>query len=192
MTTTTRTDPATAYWAEVERVLRTDHHAKKGEVTKAVAEYREHMKPAGDSILNTDPADTAKAIIGHGLIPTLPAIGARLQLTFTLTDPKKTAANPEAAAEAAIKLVAALDRLERALGGEGLEAGKPEVLPGLVLLALTPVNTLGAVKRLEQLAVELDKATRQLAKADPELRDEVRLRDKAGETISAAVMYQAA
>lgn len=189
---TTRTDPATAYWAEVERVLRADHQAKKSEAAKAVAEYREHMKPAGDSILNTDPNETAKAIIGHGLIPTLPAIGARLQLTFTLTDPTKTAANPEAAAEAAIKLVAALDRLERALGGDGLEAGKPEVLPGLVLLALAPVNALGAVERLGQLAVELDKASRQLAKADPELKDEIRLRDKAGEAVSAAVMYQAA
>jgi len=192
MTATTRTDPTAAYWTEVDRVLRTDHHAKKGEATKAVAEFREHMKPAGQTILNTDPADTAKAIIGHGLIPSLPAVGAKLQLTFTLSDPKKTAAHPELAAESTVKLVAALDRLERALGGEGFTAGTPEALPGMVLLVLTPTNALGAVERLQKVATELDKASRQLAKADSELKDDIRHRKVAGERVTAAVMCQAA
>ena len=181
-----------AYWDDVADELKSVHHAKAAEVKAAIAKYREHMQPAGQTLYNRSPESVAKSIVAHGLIPSLPAVGTKLQLTFTLTDPKKVAANPELAAETTCKLIAALDRLERAFGGEGFEVGTPEPLPGLVLLVLTPVQALGAVDRLTKVAAELDKASRQLTKADKELKAETSRREKDGERVTAAVMCQAA
>jgi len=93
---------------------------------------------------------------------------------------------------AEVATAAVVAELERALGGEGFTAGTREALPGLVLFVLTPVQALGAVERLQKVATELDKASRQLAKADSELKDDIRHRKVAGERVTAAVMCQAA
>ena len=118
-----------AYWNDVADELKSVHRAKAAEVRTAIVAYRAHMQPAGQTLYNRSPESVAKSIVAHGLIPSLPAVGARLQLTFTLTDRKKVAANAIGAAVSADKLIAALDRLEKAFGGEGFTVGTPEALP---------------------------------------------------------------
>jgi hypothetical protein len=180
------------YWDDVADVLKSVHGAKVAEVRTAIAAYRDHMRPAGQTIYNRSPESVAKSIVGHGLIPSLPAIDAKLQLTFTLADPMKVLESSEAATLASSKLIAALERLERASGGEGFTVGTPEAIPGMVLLALTPVQAMSAVERLTKVAKELDRASRQLVKADKELKGETARHEKAGEQVTAAVMCQAA
>ena len=192
MVAKTRDDAEDDYWGEVERLLRLEHRAKKAEAAKAVREFRIHMEPAGQTVYNSDPAEVARTIIGHGLIPSIPAEGLNLLLTFQLTDPNAVLEAPMAAAKSAAGLIDALGNYERLMGGEGFNLQGAEALPGLVLVTLKPVRALGAAERLKAVAEELERAFKGAARVDAKLKAEVGLRKAAGEQWSAATYHKAA
>lgn len=188
----TATDTGTEYWNEVERILRVEHRAKRAESTDAVEKFRAHMEPAGQTIYNSDPTEIAATIIGHGLVPSLPAVGLHLQLAFALADPETVLADPLAVATSAAGLIDALSDYERILGGQGFSVDGAEALPGLVLVTLKPKIALRAADRLKRVAEEVERASRRAARADAKLKAEVGLRKAAGERVTASPWYKAA
>ncbi len=180
------------YWADVAEELERTHHAPPADIPAAIAEFRQHMAPAGQTIYNDDPAEIAATMVGHGYFDSVPAVGLSLQVVFKLTDPDKVLADPMAAARSAAGLIQALDRMECALGGEGLKLDDAESLPGHVMLSLKPVQALGAAERLRTLSAEVDAASRKAANADAKLMAEVRKRTGAGEEVFVTPLYKAA
>ena len=188
----TATDTGTEYWSEVERILRLEHRAKRAEAAGAVAQFRIHIEPAGQTIFNSDPSEIAATIIGHGLIPSLPAVGLQLQLAFALADPESVLADPLTVATTAAGLIDALSDYERLLGGRGFSVDGAEALPGLVLVILKPVQAVGAAARLKRVAEEVERAWKRAAKVDAKLKAQLGLRKAAGERVSASPCYKAA
>jgi hypothetical protein len=169
-----------AYWADVAEELEHVHHAPPADIPTAIAEFRQHMAPAGQTIYNDDPAEVATTMIGHGYFDSVPAAGLGLRVFFKLNDPDKVLDDPTAVAKLATGLIDALDHMERALGGEGLRRDETEALPGQVIVSLMPVQALGAADRLAKVADAVGHASQE---ADTKLTQEVRKRETAGEKV---------
>ncbi len=148
-----------AYWADVAEELRTTHHAPAADVPQAISEFRSHMAPAGQTIYNDDPAEIARTIVAHGLIPSVPQVGLCLQLTFVLTDPDEVLDDPHAVAATVAKLIDAVSDYELSLGGNGLTAYGMDAAPGVVQLYLKPSNAMGAMTRLKIVADAVNNPT---------------------------------
>ena len=153
-----------AYWVEVADELAQSHVARQSEIASAIAEYRAHMAPAGQTIYNRSPQSVAKSIVAHGLMPSVPPVGLCLQLTFELTDPKLVMDDPQSVALKVAGLIDDLSDYERTLGGAGLTPDGMESAPGQVWLYLRPVEAAGAMDRLKTVAAAVN------AKVHPPLK----------------------
>jgi hypothetical protein len=169
-----------AYWADVAEELERTHHAPPADIPAAIAEFRQHMAPAGQTLYNNSPERIARTMVGHGYFDSVPAAGLGLRVFFKLTDPVKVLDDPAAVAIMAAGLIDALDQMERALGGEGLRRDETEALPGQVIVSLMPVQALGAADRLAKVANAVGQASQA---ADTNLTQEVRKRETAGEKV---------
>jgi hypothetical protein len=141
-----------AYWEDVADELAKTHHAPAAEIPAAVAEFRQHMAPAGQTIYNDAPAEVAETIVAHGLLPSVPPVGICLQLTFKWTDPDKVLDDPMLVARKVAGLIDALSDYERQLGGAGFMTDGAESAPGRVWLYLKPAEASGAMDRLKGVA----------------------------------------
>ena len=183
---------ADAYWADVAEELEQTHHVPPNEIPAAIAEFRQHMAPAGQTIYNDDPAEIAATMVGHGYFDSVPAVGLCLQVVFKLLDADDVLTDPTAAAKSAAGFIDALDEMERVFGGEGLTLDEAEAVPGYVVLSLKPVQALGAAERLARLAEEVQQASKVAADADVKLTAELRKRTGAGEQVFVTPHYKAA
>lgn len=148
-----------AYWGDVTEELRTTHLAQPNEVQPAIDAYRNHMAPAGQTLYNRSPESVARSIVAHGLLASVPPVGACLQLTFILSDPNRVLDDPQAVALKVQGLLDALSDYERLIGGAGLMRDGMESAPGIVQLYLKPAEVSGAMSRLKQVADAVNNPT---------------------------------
>lgn len=179
-----------AYWADVAEGLERVHHAPPNEIHAAIAEFRQHMAPAGQTIYNDDPAEVAATMVGHGYFPSVPAVGMGLQLVFQLTDPNKVLDDPMSVAVSAAGLIDAVNDLERGLGGEGFKVEGAESYPGQVVVKMTPAKALGAADRLKSIAEQVQHASDSAADADERLTTQLARRPADCQSFSAVPFYQ--
>jgi hypothetical protein len=124
-------------------------------------------------VYNNEPADTARVIVAHGLVPSLPATGTGLALTLTLTDPTKLLADPTPVAFAVAGLIDAVSDYEQTLGGAGLTVEGTDAYPGFVVVRLKPNNAMGAVARMQQVAEAVEDAAVHTSSPHARIQQEV-------------------
>lgn len=162
-----------AYWAAVKDELVQTRGAAPAEADTAIAAYRTRVARAGQAVYHVDPAATARTIVAHGLAPSLPAVGAGLALTLTLTDPAKVLADPTPVAFAVAGLIDAMSEYERTLGGAGLIVEGTDAYPGFVVVRLKPNEAMGAVDRLRRVAEAVEDAAAHGSSPHARIRREV-------------------